>query len=158
MPKIDLFFDSSALFSGIVSASGASRALLLLAEAGQTGISVSEQVIIETERAIVKKAPKALPFFRQTIISANVLILRLPTPAEIEANRHLIRHPADVPILVAAMKARTDYLVTLNSTHFLDDPEVAKRSGLKIGLPESALFRVRELLNLSSGRTETGQP
>ena len=48
----DLFFDNSALFAGIASASGASRALLLLAEAGQVSITISEQVVAETERAV----------------------------------------------------------------------------------------------------------
>ena len=56
-------------------------------------------------------------------------------------------HLADVPVLVAAMNARTDYLVTLNRRHFVDDPNVAARSGLRIGTPGDALVWVRGVLS-----------
>jgi hypothetical protein len=36
---------------------------------------------------------------------------------------------------LAAMKANVDYLVTLNRRHFLDDPDVRERTGLRIGVP-----------------------
>ena len=52
MPEINLFLDSSALMAGIISATGAARVLLLLAESGQLSITISEQVVTETERAI----------------------------------------------------------------------------------------------------------
>jgi hypothetical protein len=57
-----------------------------------------------------------------------------------------MKHPADIPILVAAMQAGVDYLVTLNRRHFTDDPEVAHRAGLRIGTPGDALAWVREQL------------
>ncbi|MBE9473510.1 MAG: hypothetical protein IMY85_01370, partial [Chloroflexi bacterium] len=47
-------------------------------------------------------------------------------------------HPADVPILLAAMQDKVDYLVTLNRKHFIDDPDVAKQAGLRIGPPGDA--------------------
>ncbi len=37
-------------------------------------------------------------------------------------------------ILVAAIKVKTGALVALNRRHFIEDPEVARRSGLRIGL------------------------
>lgn len=55
-------------------------------------------------------------------------------------------HQADVPILVAAMRVKTDYLVTLNRRHFIDDPAVADRSNLRIGTPGDALVWVRRTL------------
>jgi len=62
--------------------------------------------------------------------------------------KHLdwITHQADVPILVAAVNARVDYLVTLNSKHFLDDQEVPRRCGIKMGTPGDALACLREQL------------
>ena len=42
-----LFFDSSALFAGVVSADGESRALLLLAEGNLIRTIVSEQAVVE---------------------------------------------------------------------------------------------------------------
>ena len=146
MRSPELFFDSSALFSGIVSASGASRALLLLAELGLVSISVSEQVLAETERAVARKMPRALPDLREAIRATNLRIVRDPAAANAAAHAELISHPAGVPILVAAMEVKTDYLVTLNRRHFLDDPGVAVRSGLRIGTPGDALVWVRGVL------------
>jgi hypothetical protein len=69
MPELNLFLDSSALVAGVVSAQGASRALLLLAESGQLTVTISEQVLAESERAIARKAPRALSEFRQAILA-----------------------------------------------------------------------------------------
>lgn len=143
MCRINLFLDSSALFAGIVSATGAARAILLLAESEQIKITVSEQVITETERAIARKIPKAVNDLRQTILSSKVQIIHDPPPEEVRANADLISHPADVPIVLAAMEVEADYLVTLNRKHFIDDPDVALQSGLRIGTPGDALEWVR---------------
>ena len=150
MSKPDLFFASSALFAGVVSASGASRALLILAESGQVAVTVSEQVIAETERAIARKATRALPAYRETVRHTGLRIVRDPSPEDVQAHPHLIRHQADVSIVLAAMHAEVDYLVTLNRRHFIDDADVAVRSGLRIGLPGDALAWIREML-ASSG-------
>jgi predicted nucleic acid-binding protein len=146
MTSPELFFDSSALFAGIISASGASRALLLLAEAGQVAITVSEQVVAETERAVARKIPRALPDFRETIRATGLRIVPDPSPDEIEGHADIIAHQADVPIVVAAMQIQTDYLVTLNRRHFIDDLTVADRSKLRIGTPGDALAWVRQHL------------
>ena len=150
MSRSDIFFDSSALIAGIVSAQGAARALLLLAEDEKILITVSEQVIAEVERNIARKAPKAVPFARELILRANLRILRDPQAEEVRQRQDWISHTADVPILVAAAKARVDYLVTLNTKHFIADPEVARRSGLRIGTPGDALAWVREQLSKTS--------
>ena len=150
MPKIEIFFDSSALIAGIVSAQGAARALLLLAEDEKILISFSEQVIAEVERNIARKAPKAVPFARELILAANIRILRDPQMTEIQAYQDWIRHTADLPILVVAARARVDFLATLNTKHFIDDQEVSRRSGLRIGTPGDALAWVREQLAKTS--------
>ncbi len=147
MGKNNIFFDSSALIAGIVSAQGAARALLLLAEDEKIVICVSEQVIAEVERNIARKAPKALPFARELILRANILILHDPQITEILEHQDWISHPADVPILVAASYARVDFLATLNTKHFIDNPEVSSQSGLRIGTPGDALAWVREQLS-----------
>jgi predicted nucleic acid-binding protein len=144
MPRINLFLDSSALFAGIASATGAARALLLLAETGHITITISEQVVAEAERAIARKLPVALDDLRQAIRESKALIVRDPSLEEVKAHTDLISHPADVPIVLAAMRAKVDYLVTLNRKHFLDDPGVSKRAGLLIGTPGEVLGWVRE--------------
>jgi predicted nucleic acid-binding protein len=146
MSRPHLFMDSSALFAGVVSADGASRALLLLAEAELILLTVSEQVIAETEHAIARKVPRALSAYREALRSARLRIVRDPSPQQVESHREIIAHASDVPIVVAAVQARVDYLVTFNRRHFVDDPGVAARSGLCVGSPSSALAWVRERL------------
>ena len=143
MPEVNLFLDSSTLFAGIVSASDAARALLLLAESGHITVTISEQVVTETERAIARKVPSAINDFREAILASKARILRDPSQEDVMANLILISHPADVPILLAAMQDKVDYLVTLNRKHFIDDPDVAQQSGLRIGTPGDALGWVR---------------
>jgi len=147
MPEINLFLGSSALFAGIVSSTGAARALLLLAESDTITVTISEQVVAETERAIARKVPEALADLRQAILASKAQIVHDPSKAEVMANLQLISHSADIPILLAAMKAKVDYLVTLNRIHFMDDPEVAIKSGQRIGTPGDALDWVRSQLS-----------
>lgn len=149
MLPINLFFDSSALIAGIISEKGAARALLLLAEDQRIKIAVSEQVIVEVERNIAKKIPKILALARKMIRESKLTILRNPSNEEVRDHIHWKNHEADVPILVSAVKANVDFLVTLNSKHFLNDPQVTFRSGLKIGTPGDALSWVREQMTKS---------
>ena len=138
-----LFFDASALFAGVISAVGAARALLLLSEAGTLAITVSEQVIAETERTLARKAPAALLFYRETLRASRIRIVKDPSAAEVAAARAMIAHEPDIPILAAAIKIKPGYLVTLNRRRFIEDPEVARQSALRIGTPGDALAWVR---------------
>jgi predicted nucleic acid-binding protein len=147
MSKIKVFLDSSAVIAGVISSSGAARVLLVMSENGQIETFISEHVIVESERSLARKVPHALPEFRQAIKDANPKIVHNPTPQEIKENLYLIADPEDVPILLSAMKANVDYLATHNRKHFLDDPKVAERSGLKIGTPGDVLAWIRENLN-----------
>ncbi len=143
MSKANLFLDSSALFAGIISSSGAARALLLLAESDQITITLSEQVVAETERAVARKVPQALADLRAAILASKAQIVQDPAPEKVHENLHLISHHVDVPILLAAMKANVDYLITHNGVHFIADPGVALEANLRIGTPGDALHWVR---------------
>lgn len=146
MSKIKVFLDSSAVIAGVISSYGAARVLLVMSESGQIETVISEQVITESERSIARKVPQALPDFRQALKDANPKIIHNPTQKEIEENLYLIADPDDVPILLAAMNAHVDYLATHNRKHFLDDPGVSEKSGIKIGAPGDVLSWIRETL------------
>ena len=148
MSKLNIFLDSSALIAGAISESGAAHVLLQLGESEDIMLTISEMVIVESERSIAKKSPRNLNDLRSLIKTAKLRIVRDPSNKEVEANHYLIGDPNDVPILLAAMKTKVDYLATHNRKHFLDDPKVAERSGLKIGTPGDVLAWIRE--NLSS--------
>lgn len=139
MLQIKFCLDSSALISGIISADGAARVILLLAEVGQIELIITEQVVAETERTIARKASSAVNDYRRAIRASKVRILRNPGVEEVQSNLHLIAHAADVPILLAAMQAKVDFWVTLNRKHFIDDPRVAEQAGIRIGTPGDAL-------------------
>src|SRR6266540_3926464 len=128
MPKFNIFLDSSALIAGAISESGAAHILLNLGESKDIVLTVSDLVILQSERSMAKKAPNNLNDLRNLIRSSNLRIVDNPPRTEVEANLYLINDPNDVSILLAAMKAKVDYLATHNRKHFLDDPEVAERS------------------------------
>jgi hypothetical protein len=65
----------------------------------------------------------------------------LTTREEVLQHRHLIRHLADVPILVAALKAQPDWFITENTRHFTQ--QVARRTGLRIVHPWEFIQMVR---------------
>jgi len=146
MKQSNIFLDSSALVAGVLSETGAAHILLMLGESEDIPLTVSEMVIIESERAVALKSPRNIPVLRNAIVSSNLTIVRDPSDKEVEANLYLINHPNDVPILLAAMKAKVDYLATHNRKHFLDDPKVAEKSGLRIGTPGDVLAWLRENL------------
>jgi predicted nucleic acid-binding protein len=146
MPKFNIFLDSSALIAGAISESGAAHVLLNLGESQDIILTVSEMVIVESERSMAKKSPNNLNDLRSLIRSSNLRIVDNPSNEEVEANLYLISDPKDVPILLAAIKAKVDYLATHNRKHFLEDPKVAESAGIKIGTPGDVLAWLRENL------------
>jgi predicted nucleic acid-binding protein len=148
MSKFNIFLDSSALIAGAISETGAAHVLLQIGESEDILLTVSEMVIVESERSVAKKSPRNLNDLRKLIKTAKLRIVNDPSRKEVEANLDLIEDPNDVPILLAAMKAKVDYLATHNRRHFLDDPKVAERAGIRIGTPGDVLAWIRE--NLSS--------
>lgn len=143
MSGIKIFLDSSALFSGIASSEGAARVLLILGETQQIQLVISDQVIAETERAVARKIPSALSAVRQAIHSTRAIIQNNPSPEDVQAHPDWMKDPTDIPILLAAMQAEVDFLVTLNRKHFIDDANVIQHSGLRIGTPGDALNWLR---------------
>ncbi len=146
MPKFNIFLDSSALIAGAISESGAAHVLLNLGESRDIVLTVSELVILESERSVARKSPRNLNDLRKLIKATNLRIVPNPSKEEVEANLYLINDPNDVPILLAAMKAKVDYLATHNRKHFLDDPKVSELSGLRIGTPGDVLAWLRDNL------------
>ena len=143
MTRSRLFLDSSALFAGVASGTGPARALLLLAEAGIVEIVVSEQIVVETEHALARALPHALGPFREALRRTGLRIQRPPSPDAVRVRAAPVRRAGDVPILVATIHAKVDYFVTLDRRHFIDDPRIAMRAGLRIGTPGDALAWVR---------------
>ena len=138
-----IFADSSLLIAGCGSRSGASRAVLTMAEIGLFKLVISEQVLEECERNLRKKLPTALPIFTQLIATINPEIQ--PDPSLEESSRWAaIIEAKDTPILAAAVVANVDRLLTLNTKDFT--AEVAAQSGLIIQTPAEFVREIREIV------------
>lgn len=147
MAKPDIFLDSSALIAGAISETGAAHALLQLGESEDIHLTVIEMVIVESERSMARKVPQNLNDLRVLIKRSKLRIVANPSKKEVQTHLYLINDPNDVPILLAAMKAKVDFLATHNRKHFLDDPNVSEQSGIQIGTPGDALAWIREKLS-----------
>lgn len=129
-----VFIDTSVLFSALLSSTGASAEILRFARDGKIKLLVSEYVIDETRRVLKLKAPHLLPIFEQ-ILTKIVTVLPDPKKKEVENAEKMISDLDDAPILASAMKAKVDYLITLDRKDFINDPKVAAKSKLAIITP-----------------------
>ena len=146
MTKANIFLDSSALIAGVLSSTGAAHTLLMLGEDETIFLTVSEWVVRESEEALHRKSPKSIKALRSSLLISKIQIVVDPSAEEIRANLYLIEDRDDVPVLFAAVKAGVDYLATHDHKHFLDDPKVAERAGIKIGTPGDVLAWLRDML------------
>ena len=138
-----VFADSSVLIAGAGSPSGASRAVLTMAEIGLFKLVVSRQILDECERNLRKKLPAALPIFTELLAAISLEILSDPPAAEV-ARWEAIIEAKDAPILAAAVLAAPDRLLTLNPKDFT--PEVAIQSGLVIQAPGDFVQEIRTII------------
>ncbi|HEY9702104.1 MAG TPA: PIN domain-containing protein, partial [Allocoleopsis sp.] len=68
---IRVFFDTSVLIAGLASKTGASHAVLMMAEIGLIQMVISQQVILECQRNLIKKVSLSLSIFEELLISVN---------------------------------------------------------------------------------------
>ena len=144
--KIRLFLDSNVLLAGIVSPWGLDKAALSLCAARVCKLVLAEAVRDEVERNLIfhaqalasVEAGEIVEQYRRLIQLSDPEIISYPTVALVHSSRHLIRHGADVPVLLSAMAGAPDWLLTHNTRHFTQT--IAKRTGLRIATP-ATFFR-----------------
>ena len=136
-----LLLDSNIITDGLFSRFGLSKSVLSLCAAKTCQMVLSEWVRIEVERNILKKIGVLPESDVEQMIEDYQSFLKLTRPIKIPlaeesrvlANRALIRHFADVPVVLAAIDAKADWLITRNRDHFTD--EVARKIGIRIASP-----------------------
>ena len=143
--KVRIFADANVLVAGADSRSGASRAVLLMAEVGLFTLVVSRQVIDEAERTIRRKLPRALANFADQMTYLNLEILADPS-AEAFAEWEAIIEAKDAPILAAAVTAGVDRILSLNTRDFTQ--EVAEQCGIPIQTPAQFVRDIRQVIDL----------
>lgn len=107
---------------------------------------LAEYVREEVEENLLTRAAQLSPAAADLVIEdygkllklARPEIIPLPLAQEVASSRRMIRHAADVAVLLSAIQAQPDWLLTHNTKHFT--PAVAKRIGLRIANP-AAFFR-----------------
>ena len=151
--RIRLFFDSNVLTGGIFSPWGLDKATLSLCAAKVCRLvlaevvrdEVEENLLLHAERLPALDADQLIEDYRHLIKLTNPEIVPYPDKDLVRLNRHLIRHAADVPVLLSAMVSKPDWLLTHNMKHFTNS--VVQRTSVRIATPAeffralSALFR-----------------
>lgn len=143
MPRV--FADASVLVAGAGSRTGASRAVLVMAEIGLYRLVVCRQVLDECERNLRKKLPAALPVFTQLMAAIGPEIVPDPSPEDVIRWQSVVE-PKDAPILAAAVAAAPDRFLTLDVKDFIEPAHVAEKSGLTIETPANFVRAIRALV------------
>ncbi len=137
-----LLLDSNVLTDGLISRFGQSKAILALCAAKTCRLVLPEINRIEVERNLLKLADRIGEDAAEQMIEDYEGFLRLAKPVivplaeagRVSANRTLIRHLADVPVVLAAIDSQPDWLITRNRDHFTD--KVSAKIGIRIASPQ----------------------
>ena len=149
--RIRLFLDSNVLTGGIISPWSLDKAALWLCTARLCRLvlaevvrdEVEENLLVHAERLPSLEADELIEHYRRLIKLTDPEMVSYPEEALVSSSRHLIRHAADVPILLSAIASKPDWLLTHNTKHFTQ--AVAKRTGLRIATP-AEFFRTLSIL------------
>lgn len=150
--RIRLFLDSNVLTGGIISPWGLDKATLSLCAARLCKLvlaeivrdEVEENLLLHAERLPSLEADELIEHYRRLIKLTNPAMVPYPAEGLVRSSRHLIRHAADVPVLLSAMASKPDWLITHNTRHFTQ--AVAKRTGLRIATPADFFRTLSSLL------------
>jgi predicted nucleic acid-binding protein len=150
--KIRLFLDSNVLTGGIVSPWGLDKAALSLCAARVCKLVLAEVVRDEVEENLLLHAQRLPPaageklieHYRRLIDLTDPEMVPYPTESLVRSSRHLIRHEADVPVLLSVMTSKPDWLLTHNTKHFTR--AVSQRAGVRIATPAEFFRTLSSLL------------
>ena len=140
-PRLRLFLDSNVLLGGIVAQWGLDKAVLSLCAAKVARLVLAEVVRDEVEENLrlhasslsAVQAGRLIEDYHRLIKLTDPELIPYPDVDLVRTNRALIRHEADVPVLVSAIIAKPDWLLTNNTKHFTE--AVARRTGVRIATP-----------------------
>jgi hypothetical protein len=136
--RLRFFLDSNVLTGGLVARWGLDRAVLSLCAARVCRLVLAEAIQKEVEENLILHAAGLPEPDASAILDDYTGLVRLTRPelipypeeSEVLASQRLIAHAADVPVLLSAVAAKPNWLLTHNTKHFT--PAVAMRTGLRI--------------------------
>lgn len=111
--KLKVFLDSNVFISGLFSEKGAPRLILDILSLGLPPLAAVTGAynIAEVERNLRAKLPEALPVFQSTLSALQLDIVPIPSAQDLKpwAGQTAAK---DLPVLVSAIQAGADVLVT----------------------------------------------
>jgi putative PIN family toxin of toxin-antitoxin system len=116
---VRVFLDSNVILSGLISDKGAPRIILDILSLEMpfiTGVT-GRYNLIEIERNLKKKVPEVLPIYRHYLSKINLTVVPLPSAEDLRRYAGRIAEK-DLPVLVSAIKAKADFLVTGDKKDF----------------------------------------
>ena len=123
--RIRLFLDSNVITGGIVAPWGLDKATLSLCAAKVCKLvlavavrdEVEENLLLHAERLPTRAADQLIDDYRRLIKLTSPELVPYPTDDLVNSSRHLIRHAADVPVLLSAVASKPDWLLTHNTVN-----------------------------------------
>ena len=138
-----VFLDANVVVKGMMSRKGAAKGILLLATQRLLRVTTAELVTLEIERALQRLdvATDSSSEYAELLRRSRISIHPAPSPDDVFAamptRLPVVRHQADVAVVVVALKVGPDWLVSEKDRHF--SPKVAKLTGLRIATPQRFL-------------------
>lgn len=141
-PQYRIFFDTSVYIAALLSTQGAAGELISLAESSVIQMVVSEEVIIEIDRVLLRKFPERIQRTRELLKHLSPEIAPTPSIEEIKPfSNKLIG--ADASILCSAHLSKVQTFVTWNTRDFMA-PRVEALVGFPIVIPADGLKLFRK--------------
>ena len=142
-----MFVDANVLIRGLTFPRYPYEVLRLAAQHKIT-LVISPSVLADVRHYLAALFPDHLPKLDALLAAARVEIVDDPTREEVLAHRNLVRDIEDVPVVLAAARARVDYLVSTDTD--LTDLDASTKTLRQILEPAKAV-RVGTFLNQVMG-------
>ena len=130
------------LDKAVLSLCAARLCKLVLAEVVRD--EVEENLLLHAERLPSAQVEKLINQYRRLIKLTHPELVPYPRADLVRSSHHLVRHAADVPVLLSAMASKPGWLLTHNTKHFTQ--AVAKRTRLHIATPAEFFRTLSSLL------------
>jgi predicted nucleic acid-binding protein len=150
--KLRVMVDANILIAGSVWSRWPYE-VLQHALRGDFRLVLSEYVIRQARSHIQRRFPDQINLFDQFLQVCDHELAADPTREEVAQNLKLVRDPTDVPVVLAAIKARVDYLLSEDKDLTVQDETTAQlRREIKVMISGTFL---REVLGWSGEELET---
>ena len=150
-PELRVMVDANILIAGIIWPRWPYE-ILRHAIKKDFRLVLSHFVIQQARRRISQRFPNYLDRFEDSLESTDYELIGDPSLEEISQNRNLVRDPTDIPLALAAINAKVDYLVSEDKD--LTDPgETTEQLHEQLNVLISGTF-LREVMGWPSDEIE----